>query len=136
MARLHRLVVPHHLHYLVQQGNDRQSIFRDTDDYVAFLNWLKEATRQFAVAVHAYVLMPDQLRLLLTPSDDTGLSKTMQWLGRHYVPYFNRKYDRTGTLWQGRYRATVIEAERYFIPGSCDIESKPVVAGLVPMASD
>jgi putative transposase len=130
MARLPRLVVPHHPHHIIQQGNDRQSIFRDEDDYAAFLNWMREAARHFKVAIHAYVLMPDHLHLLATPSDQPGLGRMMQWIGRHYVPYFNQKYNRAGTLWQGRYKATVIDSERYFLICSAFIELNPVRAGL------
>lgn len=130
MARLPRLVVPHQLHHVVQIGNDRQAIFRDPDDYAVFLGWLREAARQFKVALHTYILMPDHVHLLGTPSDSIGLGRMMQWVGRHYVPYFNAKYNRTGTLWQGRYKATVIEAEPYFLIFSRYIELNPVRAGL------
>jgi putative transposase len=136
MARLPRLVVPNQPHHVIQRGVDSQPIFRDADDYVAFLRWLREAARQFKVAVHAYVLMPDHLRLLLSPADDLGLGRMMQWIGRHYVPYFNHKYGRSGTLWQGRYKATVVEPEKYFMLCSRYIELNPVRAGMVPAAAD
>ena len=136
MARLPRLVVPNQPHHVIQRGNDRQTIFRETEDYAAFLGWLREAARQFKVAIHAYVLLPDHLHLLVSPSDDTGLGKMMQWVGRHYVPYFNGKYRRTGTLWQGRYRATVIDSEQYFLLCSRYIESHPVRAALVSAPED
>ena len=115
MARLPRLVIPHQPHHVIQRGNDRQLIFRDTEDYVAFLSWLREATKQFKVAIHAYVLMSNHIHLLLSPSDKEGLSRMMQWIGRCYVPYFNHKYERVGTLWQGRYKAAVIDTEQYFM---------------------
>ena len=130
MARLPRLVVPNQPHHIIQSGNDRQAIFRDPEDYRTFLGWLREAARQFKVAIHAYVLMPNHLHLLATPADATGLARMMQWVGRHYVPYFNAKYQRVGTLWQGRYRATVIDAEKYFLACSRYIELNPVRSGL------
>ncbi|WP_292934278.1 transposase [Noviherbaspirillum sp.] len=136
MARLPRLVVPHQPHHIIQSGTDRQPIFRDADDYSAFLRWLREAARQFKVAVHAYVLMPTHLHLLVSPSDEPGLGRMMQWVGRHYVPYFNTRYGRAGTLWQGRYKATVIESERYFLVCSRYIESNPVRSGLVQEPAD
>lgn len=136
MARLPRLVVPNHPHHVIQSGIDKQAIFRDSDDYTAFLGWLKEASRQFKVAIHAYVLLPSHLHLLVSPSDGAGLGKMMQLVGRHYVPYFNSKYQRAGTLWQGRYRATVIESDQYFLLCSRYIESHPVRAGLVAAAED
>jgi putative transposase len=134
MARLPRLVVPNQPHHLIQRGNDRQLIFRETDDYSAFLSWLREAAKQFKVAIHAYVLMSNHLHLLATPSDSVGLGRMMQWVGRHYVPYFNHKYGRVGTLWQGRYKATVIDSERYFMTCSSYIELNPVRAGIVSSA--
>jgi REP-associated tyrosine transposase len=136
MARLPRLVVPHHPHHIIQSGIDGLTVFKEADDYAACLKCLREAARQFKVAVHAYVLLPSQLQILATPSDQTGLAKMMQWLGRHYVPYFNGKYRRTGALWQGRFRATLIEAEQYFLLCSQYIEASPVRAGLVSSPAD
>ncbi len=136
MARLPRLVVPNHPHHLIQRGNDHQAIFRDADDYTKFLAWLREAAKQFRVAIHAYALMPDHLHLLVSPSDDVGLGRMMQWVGRHYVPYFNAKYQRAGTLWQGRYKAMIIEAEQYFLLCSRYIELNPVRSGWTGTAAD
>jgi putative transposase len=136
MARLPRLVVPNQPHHVIQHGIDLQPVFRDADDHVAFLTWLREAAKQFKIAIHAYVLMPDHLHLLATPSDDVGLGRMMQWIGRHYVPYFNQKYGRAGTLWQGRYKATVIDTERYFMACSAYIELNPVRSGVSPSAED
>ena len=82
MARLPRLVVPHQPHHIVQQGNDRQPIFHAAEDYQRLLGWLRESARQYKVALHAYVLMPTQLQLLATPSDEEGLARTMQRVGR------------------------------------------------------
>lgn len=131
MARLPRLVVPHQPHHVIQTGIDSQQVFRDDTDYQAFLGWLREASRQFKVAIHAYVLLPGEVQLLVSPADADGLGRMMQWIGRQYVPYFNAKYRRTGTLWQGRYRATVIESAQYFLSCCRYIESEPVRSGLV-----
>jgi putative transposase len=136
MARLPRLVIPHQPHHVIQTGNNHQVIFREPEDYTAFLAWLREAARQFKISIHAYVLMPTHLHLLVSPSDSTGLGRMMQWVGRQYVPYFNNRYQRTGTLWQGRYRATVIESEPYFLTCSRYIELNPVRAGLVGTPND
>lgn len=136
MARLPRLVVPNLPHHIIQSGNDRQPIFRDADDYAAFLRWLRDAARQFKVAIHAYVLMPNHLHLLASPSDGVGLSRMMQWVGRHYVPYFNARYQRIGTLWQGRYKAAVIDPDKYLMVCSRYIESNPVRAGLATTPAD
>lgn len=136
MARLPRLVVPHQPHHVIQRGVDRQVIFHDTADYLFFLDHLRDGAQRFKVAIHAYVLMPNHLHLLLTPADKEGLGRMMQWVGRHYVPYFNQKYHRSGTLWQGRYRAAVMDAERYLILCSRYIDLNPVRAGLVAHAGD
>ncbi len=136
MARLPRLVVPGQPHHLIQRGNDRRLIFRDDSDHEAFLKWLREAARQFHVAIHAYVLMPNHLHLLATPADDIGLGRMMQWVGRYYVPYFNHKYERSGTLWQGRYKTTVIDSEHYFLTCSRYIELNPVRAGMTNNPGD
>lgn len=130
MARLPRLVIPNQPHHVMQRGNDRQLIFRDANDFRAFLDWLREAAKQFKVSIHAYALMSNHLHLLVSPTDQEGLGRMMQWIGRHYVPYFNRKYARAGTLWQGRYKATVIDSEPYFMTCSRYIELNPVSAGL------
>jgi len=131
MARLPRLVIPQQPHHVIQRGNDRQLIFRDESDYSLFLGWLRESANQFNVAIHAYVLMSNHLHLLASPSDLVGLGRMMQWVGRHYVPYFNHKYERSGTLWQGRYKTAVIDSERYFLTCSRYIELNPVRAGMV-----
>lgn len=134
MARLPRLIIPSQPHYVLQRGNNRQPVFLDAADYTAFLGWLRSAAKTYKVAIHAYALVPDQLHLLATPADETGLAQMMQWIGRYYVPYFNQKYDRTGTLWQGRYKTSLIDAENYLLVCSRYIESMPVAAGLVPSA--
>jgi putative transposase len=136
MARTSRIVIPTLPHHIIQRGNDRQQIFRDEEDFQVFLGWMREASKQFKVAIHAYVLMGNHLHLLATPSDVEGLARMMQWVGRFYVPYFNRKYDRTGTLWQGRFKTSIIESERYFLICSRYIEMNPVRAGLVTKPSD
>jgi putative transposase len=136
MARLPRLVIPHQPHHIIQRGNDRQLIFRDADDYAVFLSRLREAAKQYKVAVHAYVLMSNHLHLLASPSDEEGLARMMQWIGRYYVPYFNKKYERVGTLWQGRYKAAVLDSERYFMTCSRYIELNPVRAGIVAYPSE
>lgn len=130
MARLPRIVIPHQPHHIIQRGNNRNPVFCDTDDYLRFLGWLRDAAKQFKVAIHAYVLMTNHVHLLASPSDETGLARMMQWIGRHYVPYFNRKYSRAGTLWEGRFKATVLDSERYFMTCCRYIELNPVRAGI------
>lgn len=135
MARSARLVVPGQPHHLIQRGNDRRLIFREDADYRMFLDWLGSAACQFNVALHAYVLMPNHLHLLATPTDSTGLARMMQWVGRYYVPYFNHKYERVGTLWQGRYKTSVIDSERYLMVCMRYIELNPLRARLTTDAA-
>jgi putative transposase len=130
MARLPRLVIPNQPHHVIQRGNDRQLIFREEEDYQRFLAWLKESARFYQVAIHAYVLMPNHVHLLATPSDSEGLAQMMQKLGRFYVPWFNNKYKRYGGLFQGRFRTSLVDSERYFLACSRYIELNPVRAHL------
>lgn len=130
MARLPRLVIPQQLHHVFQRGSDGRLIFQDQEDYLQFLRWLGEAAQLFQVKIHGYLLMPDHWQLLLTPADALGLGKMMQWLGRKYVPYFNRKNGRQGALWASRFKATVLEANRYLLPTMLYMEAKPVELGL------
>lgn len=130
MARLPRLVIPGQPHHLIQRGNDRQAIFRDEADYQRFLAWLKDSAKEFKVAVHAYVLMPNHLHLLATPSTHNGLAQMMQRVGRYYVPWFNLKYERYGGLFQGRFKTSLVDSERYFMLCSRYIELNPVRAHL------
>ena len=136
MARLPRLVVPDQAHHVIQRGHEGVPVFLTAEDYLFFLQCLRDAGRRFRVALHAYVLMPDQVQLLATPTDEAGLARMMQWVGRQYVPYFNRQHKRAGTLWQGRYRASVIEAAEYLLLCTRFIELAPVRAGLAAHAAD
>jgi putative transposase len=136
MARLSRLTLPGLPHHVIQRGNNRQPIFVDTQDYEAMLTRLHEQSRACAVAVHAYVLMPNHFHLLATPQAADGLPLLMQAVGRSYVRYFNARHGRSGTLWEGRYRSTVLEAERYLVDCMVSIDLNPVRDGLVARASD
>lgn len=126
MARLPRLIVPHQAHHVVQQGIDRTLIFREPEDYARFLGWLRDSAKAYKVAIHAYVLMPSQLQLLATPSDADGLALAIQRVGRYYVPWFNAKYGRSGSLFQGRFRTAVLDAPAYLMQCSQYIEATPV----------
>jgi len=136
MARLPRFVLPDQPHHIIQQGNDNQLIFREDEDYQRFLVWLKESAREFKVAIHAYVLMPNHLHLLASPSTEEGLAQMMQRLGRYYVPWYNAKYVRTGSLFQGRFKTSLIDSKHYFMLCSRYIELNPVRNGQVADALD
>ena len=130
MARLPRLVLADQAHHVIQRGNNRQAIVLADADREQFLDILRDCANDSRVAVHAYALMDNHLHLLATPEDAQGLSRLMQSLGRRYVAWFNHKYQRSGTLWEGRFRASLIDSERYFLTCMRYIELNPVRAGL------
>lgn len=136
MARLPRLVVPGLPHHIVQRGHDRQPVFSDDVDRRHFLEVLRDVMRANRVALHSYVLMDNCVHLLASPEQSAGLSQAMQSLGRRYVAWFNKRHQRTGTLWDGRFRAAVIDSERYLLSCMRYIESKPVGSGLATTAGD
>jgi len=122
MARLPRLIVPNAPHHLIQQGHDQGVIFRDAQDHQQFLSWLRDSARHYKVAIHAYTLLPGQFQLLATPPDSDSLGAALQRTGRYYVPWFNAKHGRSGSLFAGRFKASVVEAGEFFLPCSQYIE--------------
>jgi len=136
MARLPRFVIPELPQHVIQRGNNRQRILFDEEDYWFLWEKLKTAADKFDCSIHAYVLMPSHFHLLLTPHGDTGIGKLMQYVGRYYVQYFNHRHERAGTLWEGRYRATLIDPAHYLLPVSHYVEDNPCRAGLVEQTAD
>jgi putative transposase len=136
MARQPRFTVPDYPHHIIQRGNNRQAIFLGDADYKAYLGLLLEASRQHNVVVHSYVLMTNHVHLLATPQDDVGLSLMVQQVGRSYVRLFNKQYARTGTLFEGRYKSTLIQTERYLLACMAYIDLNPVRAGMVAQPQD
>lgn len=122
--------------HVVQRGNNKQPCFLDTSDYLAYLDGLRNAADRYAVDVHAYVLMTNHVHLLLTPHQESSASRTMQHLGRGYVRRFNETHKRTGTLWEGRFRSSIVDTERYLFACYRYIELNPVRAGIVAVPSD
>ena len=131
MARLPRLNLPNVPQHIVQRGNNRQVTFVEPDDYVVYLEKLKYYAKEYEVKKHAFVLMTNHVHLLATPTISNGVSKLMQSLGRYYVRYFDQTYKRTGTLWEGRFKSTLIDSDNYFLIVSRYIELNPVRAGMV-----
>lgn len=136
MARLPRLTLPGLPHYVLQRGNNLQPIFADAQDYACMKDLLREMGRRFAVELHAYILLPNQLHLLATPETADSLPQFMQAVGRSYVRYFNNRHGRTGTLWEGRYRCTVLQAEQWLMATMVSMDLNPVRDGLVQRAVD
>jgi putative transposase len=109
MARLPRLVVPGQAHHLVQRGHNAQPVFIDDEDRRQYLAALRDALRAHAVVLHAYALLDDAVQLLLRPPSEAALSRMVQAVGRRYVAGFNRRHGRSGTIWEGRFRAGVVQ---------------------------
>jgi putative transposase len=122
--------------HVVQRGNNRQAIFFAENDYRVYLDWIAEAARRWECAVHAYVLMTNHVHLLVTPQDREGISRLMQYVGRRYVPYINHAYGRTGTLWEGRFKSSLVQARSHLLACYRYIESNPIRAGMVEAAVD
>ncbi|WP_439605989.1 transposase [Hydrogenophaga sp.] len=131
MARLPRLTVAGYPHHIIQRGNNRQDIVRSDADREFLLDLLGESARKHQVAMNAYVLMDNHFHLLLTPETAEGVPLMMQAVGRRYVRHFNDRYQRTGTLWEGRYRSTLIQTERYLLACMVYMDLNPVRAGMV-----
>jgi len=136
MARPPRLVLPQQAHHLIQRGNNRQPIVQSDADRRQFLDILRDCALTHKVAIHAYVLMDNHIHLLATPAEEQGLSRMMQSLGRRYVAWYNFKYQRSGTLWEGRFRAALIEGEQHFMACMRYIELNPVRAAMCAEAAD
>ena len=136
MARLPRLTLPGYPHHVIQRGNNRQPIFASAADYQTLLDLLDENAKKFGVAIHAYVLMSNHFHLLATPQSAEGLPQMMQAVGRRYVRYFNDVQKRTGTLWEGRYKSTLIQTDRYLLACMAYMDLNPVRAGLVGQVRD
>ena len=130
MARLARHYVPEHPQHVILQGLTGPA-FLDEGDYLYFLACLADAARVADLAVHAWVLMPDAIQFLVTPSYESSVPVAMQAVGRRYVETFNRRHGRRGAVWRGEYRATVIEPDRYFLLASQVIDHAPVRNRLV-----
>lgn len=131
MSRKPRFVLPGVPQHVIQRGNNREPCFYSNDDYVRYLEDLHDAAVKNHAVVHAYVLMTNHVHLLVTPAQPHSIAHMMQDLGRKYVRYINQTYQRTGTLWQGRYKASLVDSEAYLLTCMRYIEMNPVRAGMV-----
>lgn len=131
MARLARLFVPGCPQHIIQRGHNRMTVFAGDEDRQRYLAWLTDALEEHRVALHAYVLMGNHVHLLVSADTAAASSVVMQSVGRRYTQYFNRIYRRSGTLWEGRFRSTVVASEAYVMACYRYIDLNPVRAGLV-----
>jgi putative transposase len=136
MARLPRLFLPGQPIHAIQRGNNREPICAAEEDYRFYLECLGKAAGEYGLAIHAYVLMTNHVHLLATPENEDSLSRTLQSLGRRYVQYFNHAYGRTGTLWEGRYKSTLIDSAHYLLTCMRYIELNPMRAAMVGHPGD
>ncbi len=136
MARLPRYTITNQLQHIILKGRDGRQVFIEEEDYRYFRDCLDAAAYNYGLKVHAYVLMPDHVHILATPGQDYSVSRAVQSIGRNYVQYFNESYGGDGTLWDGRYRATVVDDKQYLLTCCRYIELNPVRAGLVKHPRD
>lgn len=136
LARLRRICptgIPQHI---IQRGNNRQACFGDEANFQAYAHWLLKFSTKHRVVIHGWVFMTNHIHLLVTPETNEGISRMMQDLGRHYVRYFNHTYRRSGTLWEGRFKSCVIDAEDYLLQCQRYIELNSVRANMVNDPAD
>ena len=131
-----RFFVPGLPLHVIQRGNDRAPIFRGPADVAFYKRCIGHASQRYGVMIHAYVFMTNHVHLLATPFSPVSVPNMMQSLGRVYVQYFNRTYERTGTLWEGRYKAAIVDDETYLLACMRYIELNPVRACIVASPYD
>ena len=131
MPRRSRHFIPGTPLHLIQRGNNRHACYFREADYSIYLAKLLELSLKFHVSIHSYVLMTNHVHLLLTPSTPTGVSQLLQSLGSYYVRYINSTYNRTGTLWEGRFKSSLVNSDEYLFTVSRYIEMNPVRANMV-----
>lgn len=136
MPRKPRMYLPGVPCHVMQRGNNQQACFFTEQGYHFYLECLTDACHRYGVSVAAYVLMTNHVHLLMTPEEKDGISRVMQSLGRRYVQYVNKAYRRSGTLWEGRHKASLIDAEDYLLRCYRYIEFNPVAAGMVKHPAD
>ncbi|AMO70176.1 transposase [Zhongshania aliphaticivorans] len=125
MPRKPRYYLPDVPVHIVQRGHSREPIFFEAQDYATYAYWLGEGAQKYDVAIHAFVFMTNHIHLLVTPEDGIQISRLMQFIGRRYVPYLNHKYGRSGSAWEGRYKASLVQDEAYLFTVMRYIELNP-----------
>lgn len=131
MPRRPRINLAGHPQHVVQRGHNREACFFADEDYLFYLHWLREGVKKYGCDIHAYALMTNHVHLLLTPHHPDAISRLMQSLGRRFVQYVNRVYRRSGSVWEGRFKASLIQAEEYLMTCYRYIELNPVRADMV-----
>lgn len=122
--------------HVIQRGNNRQVCFQDLADHATYAMYLSRYQRKFEVDIHAWVFMTNHTHLLVTPGTDDALSAFMKSVGQSYAQYYNGKYERSGTLWEGRFKSCMVDSDQYFLQCQRYIELNPVKASMVEYAGD
>ena len=131
MPRRARMYLPGMPYHVVQRGNNREACFIEPENYQFYLQLWQEIAKRYDVQVHAYVLMTNHIHFLATPETESSLSNTLKVVGSRYAQYINKSYRRTGTLWEGRHRSSLVQSEQYLLTCMRYIELNPVRAGMV-----
>lgn len=133
MPRKPRFFLPDVPVHIVHRGHSRDPVFFEDQDYATYAHWVRESALRYGLSVHAFVLMTNHVHLLVTPSSESSVSPFMQYVGRRYVPYVNHKYGKSGSIWEGRFKASLVQAEDYLLTTMRYIELNPVRAGMVEL---
>lgn len=136
MARKTRMYLPGVPAHVVQRGHNRNDCFFALEDYNYYLRFLGEGLKRYGAELHSYCLMTNHVHLLITPQETDSISRVMQHVGRRYVQYINKTYQRSGTLWEGRHKGSIVDAENYLIACYRYIELNPVTACIVARPED
>ncbi len=135
MPRKPRFFIPGVPVHIVHRGHSRDPVFFEDEDYSTYAYWLGEASKRYGIQIHSFVLMTNHVHLLITPPETISTSLFMQYIGRRYAPYMNQKYGKNGSIWEGRYKASLVQVEDYFLATMRYIELNPVRAGMVESPS-
>ena len=136
MARLPRIVIPNQPLHIMHRGNNRQDIFETEDDFIRIKQDIAHSLSRAKCELHAYVIMSNHLHLLVTPKDKGQLTVFMQSMSNRYVRYFNATRQRTGTIWEGRYKSCLVDSEHYLFTLYKYIEMNPIKANIVKELKD
>ncbi len=131
MPRKPRFFLPSVSCHIIQRGNNREPIFFERENYQAYLQCLSEALNRYDCLLYAYVVMTNHVHLIITPKFQQGISLAMQYVGRHYVPYINYQFGRCGTLWESRFKASLVDSEKYLFTCMRYIELNLVTADMM-----
>lgn len=130
MPRPSRFQISGYIHHVISRGNDRQPLFINSADFEFYLSLLNEARKAFPIHIYNFVLMTNHIHLLVEPLEDGNLSRFMHYVTKEYAKYFNKTYNRTGHVFEGRFKSFVVQTERYFFACSRYIDLNAVKAGL------